>query len=47
MTLFPIHDLISDTVVVDYASQLIFENVDELMAYKTKIHEEEVRNTEY
>ena len=42
-----IHDLISDTVVVDYASQLIFENVDELMAYKTKIHEEEVNRTEY
>lgn len=42
-----IHDLISDTVVVDLGSQLIFENVDELMAYKTKIHEEEVKNQKY
>lgn len=39
-----IHDLVSDTVVVDLNSQLIFENVDELMAYKTRIHEEEVKN---
>jgi uncharacterized RDD family membrane protein YckC len=39
-----IHDLISDTVVVDLGSQLVFENVDELMAYKTRIHEEEVNN---
>ena len=39
-----IHDLISDTVVVDLASQLVFESVDELMAYKTRIHEEEVKN---
>ena len=43
-----IHDLISDTVVVDLGSQMIFENVDELMAYKTRIHEEEVkRKREY
>ena len=42
-----IHDLLSDTVVVDYASQLIFENTEELMAYKTRIHEEEVNRAEY
>ena len=42
-----IHDLVSDTVVVDLSSQMIFENVDELMAYKTKIHAEEVRKKEY
>jgi uncharacterized RDD family membrane protein YckC len=39
-----IHDLISDTVVVDLASQMIFENADELTAHKTRIHEEEVNN---
>ena len=42
-----IHDLISDTVVVDMASQMIFENADELIAYKTKIHEEMVNQKEY
>ena len=42
-----IHDLISDTVVVDMASQMIFENADELIAYKTKIHEEMVNRKEY
>jgi uncharacterized RDD family membrane protein YckC len=42
-----IHDLISDTVVVDYSSQLIFESVDELMAYKTRIHAEEASRAEY
>lgn len=42
-----IHDLISDTVVVDYNSQMIFENADELIAYKTRIHEEEVNKKEY
>ena len=42
-----IHDLISDTVVVDMASQMIFENADELIAYKTKIHEEMVSKKDY
>ena len=42
-----IHDLIADTVVVDMASQMIFENVDELIAYKTKIHEEMANKKEY
>ncbi|MBQ7343200.1 MAG: RDD family protein [Clostridia bacterium] len=42
-----IHDLISDTVVVDYQSQMIFESEDELIAYKTRIHEEEVNKKEY
>lgn len=42
-----IHDLISDTAVVDLASQMIFENVDELMEYKTRIHAEEVNKKEY
>lgn len=42
-----IHDLISDTVVVDFQSQMIFENADELIAYKTRLHEEEVNKKEY
>lgn len=42
-----IHDLISDTVVVDLSSQMIFETVDELMEYKTKLHAEEVSKKEY
>ena len=42
-----IHDLVSDTVVVDMASQMIFESEEELIAYKTRIHEEEVSKKEY
>ena len=42
-----IHDLISDTAVVDYQSQMIFETADDFIAYKTKIHEEEVAKKEY
>ena len=42
-----VHDLVSDTVVVDMASQMIFESYDDLMAYKTKLHEEEVNKKEY
>ena len=40
-----IHDLLSDTVVVDYACQQIFETEEDLIAYKQKQHEEEVNNT--
>ena len=42
-----IHDLISDCVVVDFSSQMVFENADELMEYKTRIHAEEVNRKEY
>lgn len=42
-----IHDLVSDTVVVDMASQMIFESEEELVAYKTALHEEEVRKADY
>ena len=42
-----IHDLVSDTVVVDLASQMVFETPDDLMAYKTKLHEEMVNSKEY
>lgn len=37
-----IHDTFAYTVVVDLPSQMIFENEDELIKYKTKLHEEEV-----
>ena len=43
----PIHDLVSDTVVVDMASQMIFESEEELIAYKTKLHEEEANRSAY
>ena len=42
-----IHDLVSDTVVVDYASQMIFETEDDLVQYKTRIHEEIANKQEY
>ena len=42
-----VHDLVSDTVVVDMASQMIFESYDDLMEYKTKLHEEEANKKEY
>lgn len=37
-----IHDLLSDTVVVDFATQQIFETEEDLIAFKQKQHEEEV-----
>ena len=42
-----IHDLISDAAVVDLASQMIFEDHDELMAYKNKLHEEAIAKKDY
>ena len=42
-----IHDLISDTVVVDLNSQMVFENVEELMEDKTRLHAEEVKKQKY
>ena len=38
-----LHDLLSVTVVADYASQRIFETEDELIEFKKKQHEEEVQ----
>lgn len=38
----PIHDLLADTVVIDVASQLIFDTQEDLMAYKQKAHAEKV-----
>lgn len=42
-----IHDLLAGTVVVDIASQTVFETVDDLIAYKNKIHAEEAFKQEY
>ena len=42
-----IHDLVSDTVVVDFNSQMIFASEEELIAYKTRIHAEEANKKEY
>ena len=37
-----IHDLLSDTVVVDYASQRIFNTEEDMIAYKQEQYEKEV-----
>lgn len=42
-----IHDLISDTVVVDLTSQMIFESEQAMIDYKKKLHEEEVARSPY
>lgn len=43
----PIHDMISGTVAVDLASQLIFDSAEEMMEYKKRVHEEKARQAEY
>ena len=42
-----IHDLISDTVVVDLGSQMVFDSPDDLVAYKARLHEEMANKQEY
>ncbi len=42
----PIHDKLAQTVTVDLASQMIFDTREELIAYKTKLHEEQVNQIE-
>lgn len=37
-----IHDKLSQTVTVDFASQMIFDSPEELLAYKKRIHAEEI-----
>lgn len=44
---YAIHDMISNTVTVDFASQMIFESPEALLEYKKKIHAEEVENKKY
>ncbi len=43
----PIHDMISATVTVDMASQMIFDSAEDLMEYKKKLHNDTVKNAEY
>ncbi len=42
-----LHDLLSDTCVVDLSTQMVFESEQALIAYKKKIHEEQVANSPY
>ncbi len=42
-----IHDVLSDTVVVDMTSQMIFENDEALLEYQKKIHAENVAKSSY
>lgn len=42
-----IHDVLAKTVVVDFASQMIFEDTEELIAYKNKVHAEKVARQTY
>ena len=42
-----IHDIIANTVTVDYASQLIFDSPEALLEYKKNIHAEEVEHSQY
>lgn len=37
-----IHDLLSDSVVVDMNTQMIFDSEEAMIAYKTSLHEEQV-----
>lgn len=41
------HDMISDTVVVDMGSQYIFESVDKMLEAKTRLHAEQVEKSPY
>ncbi len=43
----PIHDMISGTVTVDIASQMIFDSTEAMMAYRQRVHEEMVARAEY
>ena len=40
-----IHDLLAKTVTIDFASQMIFETQEDLIAYKAKIHAEKAAHT--
>ena len=42
-----IHDALAKTVVVDMASQMIFESEEEMIAYKNKVHAEKVARQTY
>ncbi len=42
----PIHDLLAHTVVVDFASQRIFDSPEELLEYKKRLHAEATEHRE-
>lgn len=42
-----IHDVLAKTVVIDLASQMIFENEEALIAYKTKVHADQAARQTY
>ena len=42
-----IHDILSYTVTVDLASQMIFDTKDDLIAYKNKVHAEATDKQDY
>ena len=42
-----IHDLLSQTVTVDMASQMIFDSQEEMIAYKKRLHAELAERAEY
>lgn len=42
-----IHDLLANTVAVDFASQMIFASEEEMLAYKKKVHAERAARAEY
>ncbi len=43
----PIHDMLANTVTVDFASQLIFDSPEALLEYKQKIHAEASERADY
>ena len=42
-----IHDVLSHTVAVDLATQMIFDTPDDMIAYKTRIHAEDAASQSY
>lgn len=42
-----IHDLLAKTVTVDFASQMIFETKEDLLAYKQKVHAQKAAKAAY
>lgn len=43
----PIHDVLAQTVCVDMSVQLVYENEDELIKHKERIHAEIVKDSDY
>ena len=42
-----LHDLLSSTVTVDFASQMIFDSVEAKEEYQLRIHREDVKKSDY